>query len=158
MPVQLDHLLIPVENKAAAAEVLARILGVTWADASIGPFAAVYVNKGLTIDFDEWSDEFPKGHYCFRASEEEFEAILGRLRVLDIAFRSLPHGPVDHQVNTSAGGRIVYWSEPGDHVWEVLTQSYARARVADSEVVRVPPHKPSPPTGVDGQQQDAGTR
>ncbi len=30
------------------------------------------------------------------------------------------------QINTDHGGRIVYWKEPDGHVWEALTQSYAR--------------------------------
>ncbi|HMO45399.1 MAG TPA: hypothetical protein PKB14_05140 [Rubrivivax sp.] len=43
-----------------------------------------------------------------------------------LAFRSLPHGPDDHQVNPAFGGRIVYWSEPDGHVWELLSVSCAR--------------------------------
>ena len=30
------------------------------------------------------------------------------------------------QVNTSLGGRIVYWNVPDGHQWEILTVSYAR--------------------------------
>ena len=46
--------------------------------------------------------------------------------LLAFLYRSTPHGPVDMQVNTAHGGRIVYWSEPDGHVWEALTVSYAR--------------------------------
>ena len=126
MRVHLDHIMVPAKDKVAAAQRLAQILDVAWAPSTVGPFAAVYVNEGLTIDFDEWSEDFPKGHYCFRVSEAEFSIILERLQQLGIAYRSLPHGPVDHQVNRSVGGYIVYWAEPDGHVWELLTQSYAR--------------------------------
>ncbi len=126
MTVQLDHLLIPARNKEAAARQLAEILGVRWGPARVGPFSAVHVNDSLTIDFDEWTEDFPKGHYCFRVAEAEFQAILGRLQASGIAYRSLPHGPGDRKVNTSMGGSTVYWSEPGGHVWELLTESYAR--------------------------------
>jgi hypothetical protein len=51
---------------------------------------------------------------------------LGRIRAEGLAFRSLPHGPDDHQVNPAFGGRIVYWREPDGHVWEMLTVSYER--------------------------------
>lgn len=129
MPVHLDHLLIPSKNKEGAAKQLAQILGVTYGPAKIGPFMAVHVNDGLTIDFDEWTEEFPKGHYCFRVSKPEFQEILGRLVTLGVAYRSLPHGAVDHQVNMSLGSPIVYWSEPDGHVWELLVESYARAPV-----------------------------
>ena len=127
MTVHLDHLMIPSKNREAAAQRLAEILGVTWGEATIGPFTAVYVNDGLTIDFDEWTQEFPKGHYCFRVTEPKFRVILARLSASGIPYRSLPHGPDDHQVNTSLGSHIVYWSEPDGHVWELLTESYARA-------------------------------
>ncbi|QTN21476.1 VOC family protein [Rhizobacter sp. AJA081-3] len=126
MAVHLDHLMIPSKSSEAAARTLAEILGVTWAPAKVGPFIAVHVNDSLTIDFDEWTDEFPKGHYCFRVSELEFQVILARLVASGIAYRSLPHGPNDYQVNTSLGSLIVYWDEPDGHVWELLTQSYAR--------------------------------
>jgi hypothetical protein len=126
MSAHLDHFIIPAKNKVAAARRLAEIFDVAWAPANIGPFAAVHINGGLTIDFDEWTETIPKGHYCFRVSEDEFNVILDRLRNLGIAYRSLPHGPPDCQVNRSAGGSIIYWSEPDGHVWELLTQSYAR--------------------------------
>jgi hypothetical protein len=126
MSLQLDHLLIPSRNKAAAAKCLATILGVSEAPASVGPFHAVYVSDSLTIDFDEWANDIPTGHYCFRVSELEFDAIFQRILRLGIAYRSMPHGPVDHKINQSVAGRIVYWGEPDGHVWELLTVSYAR--------------------------------
>ena len=33
---------------------------------------------------------------------------------------------MDQQVDTTHGGRIVYWNEPDGHQWEMLTASYAR--------------------------------
>jgi hypothetical protein len=59
-------------------------------------------------------------------SDAEFDAVLARLRSERIVYRSTPHGPADHQVNTHHGGKIVYWDEPDNHVWEALTVSYAR--------------------------------
>ena len=110
----------------ASAGLLAQLLGVPWAESGVGPFSPVYVNDGLTLDFDEMTEEFPPHHYCFRVDEAEFDAILGRIRAADLPFRSSPHGPVDFKVNQDHGGRIAYWSEPDGHVWEILTVSYAR--------------------------------
>jgi catechol 2,3-dioxygenase-like lactoylglutathione lyase family enzyme len=129
MPAQLDHLLVPARDRRAAAERLAAILGVPWsAQAAVGPFSAVYVSGELTLDFDEVAagDAVPPLHFAFRVSEAEFDALLARLQALGLAWRSTPHGPDDFQVNTSVGGRIVYWREPDGHAWEALTQSYAR--------------------------------
>jgi hypothetical protein len=126
MAIQLDHILVPSSNRNAAARQLAEILGVEWGPARIGPFSAVYVSDSLTIDFDEWQQDFPQGHYCFRVTDAEFEAILGRLKAAGIGYRSMPHGPEDGSVNTSLGSKILYWSQPGGHIWELLTVSYAR--------------------------------
>lgn len=126
MTVQLDHLMVPARNKIASAKLLAELLGVPWSSTGIGPFAPVYVNDGLTIDFDEWSDPFPLIHYCFRVDEKSFDEILGRIQAAGIPYRSNVHGPVDHRVNTQHGGRIVYWNQPDGHQWEMLTESYAR--------------------------------
>ncbi len=127
MKAELDHLIVPSRNKVAAARTIAELLGVPWSEqAHVGPFSAVYVNEGLTLDFDEWTEPVPTLHYCFRVEPAAFDAILSRIQAAGIAFRSLPHGPDDHAVNRAFGGRLVYWSEPDGHVWEVLTVSYER--------------------------------
>ena len=126
MPVHLDHITVPTRDKAGSAKLLAGLLGVPWSETGVGPFAPVYVNDGLTLDFDQFDEPFPVIHYCFRVDEAEFDAILGRIRAAGIEFRSNVRGPVDRQVNTEHGGRIVYWNVPDGHQWEMLTVSYAR--------------------------------
>ncbi|MBO3276332.1 VOC family protein [Pseudomonas schmalbachii] len=126
MTIHLDHLIIPSHDRKVAAERLASILGVPWAESGIGPFSPVYVSDSLTIDFDQADGPFPVMHYCFRVSEDEFDGILQRLQAHGIPYRSAPHGPMDMQINTQHGGRIVYWNEPDGHIWEILTVSYAR--------------------------------
>ncbi len=127
MPVALDHLIVPSKDRVAAARLLADLLGVPWAEqANIGPFSPVYVSENLTLDFDQWTEPVPKQHYCFKVGPDEFDPILSRLQASGLAYRSLPHGADDFKVNTAFGGRLVYWSEPDGHTWEVLTVSYAR--------------------------------
>ncbi len=127
MAIHLDHLIVPAQDRVAAARQLAALLGVPWAaQGAVGPFSPVYVSDDLTLDFDQWTAPIPQLHYCFRVSAAEFEAILGRIQSAGIAYRSLPHGPDDHQVNPAFGGRLIYWSEPDGHVWELLTASYER--------------------------------
>ena len=125
--IEIDHLLVPARNKLAAAELIAKLLGVRWSETGVGPFAPVFVNGGLTLDFDQWTEPFPPTHICFRVGEAEFDAILGRIRAAGIPFRSNVHGPVDNEVGSFGGGRNIYWSEPDGHAWEMLTVSYARA-------------------------------
>jgi catechol 2,3-dioxygenase-like lactoylglutathione lyase family enzyme len=126
LTIHLDHLLVPSRNKLASAKLLADLLGVPWAQTGVGPFAPVFVNDALTLDFDEWADPIPMIHYCFRVNEDEFDAIFARIKAAGISYRSAVHGPVDYQIDTQHGGRIVYWNEPDGHQWEMLTVRYAR--------------------------------
>ena len=125
--IRLDHLIIPSRDRVAAARLLGYLLDVPWAEQGpVGPFSPVYVSADLTIDFDQWSEPIPRQHYCFRVQQEEFDAILERIKARGLPYRSLPHGPDDHKVNPAFGGNLVYWSEPDGHVWEILTVSYER--------------------------------
>jgi hypothetical protein len=51
--VDLDHLMVLSRNKIASAKLLAYLLSVPWSENGAGPFSPVYVNDGLTLDFDE---------------------------------------------------------------------------------------------------------
>jgi catechol 2,3-dioxygenase-like lactoylglutathione lyase family enzyme len=124
--VQLDHALVAARDRRASARMLAAILDVPWAESGVGPFCPVFVNEGFTLDFDQAEGPFATQHFCFRVDDATFDALVARLEAWQIPYRSTPHGPVDRQVNTQVGGRIVYWSEPDGHVWEALTVSYAR--------------------------------
>jgi hypothetical protein len=127
MSVQLDHFIVSSHTKVASAKLLAEILGVPWAETAFGVFSPVYINDGLTLDFIQTDEDFPVEHYCFRVNQEEFDAILGRIKARGIAYRSTVRGPVDKQVDTQFGGSGIYWNEPDGHQWEMLTVSYARA-------------------------------
>lgn len=129
MPIELDHTLVPSHHKLTSAKLLAELLGVPWSEDGLGPFSQVFVNEGLTLDFIETDEPFPPYHFCFRVSQEEFDAILGRLQVAGIAYRSTVRGPDDSKINTDYGGSMIYWNEPDGHQWEMLTVSYARQPV-----------------------------
>jgi catechol 2,3-dioxygenase-like lactoylglutathione lyase family enzyme len=124
MTIHLDHTIVPSRSQVASARLLAELLGVPWAEAGAGPFSPVYVNEGLTLDFQDTDEDFPVYHFCFRVGQKEFDAILGRIRAAGIQYRSQVRGPVDMKVDKEYGN--VYWNEPDGHQWEMLTVSYAR--------------------------------
>jgi catechol 2,3-dioxygenase-like lactoylglutathione lyase family enzyme len=126
MTIELDHSIVSARQRDASARQLAQLLGVPSGPAAAGPFYAVYVNEGLTLDFIETDEDFPVQHFCFRVGDEDFDRILGRIQAAGIDYRSNVHGPVDHQINNYMGGRLVYWNVPEGHQWEILTVSYAR--------------------------------
>lgn len=129
MSIELDHTLVPSHHPRESAQLLATLLGVPWGEQGVGPFTPVYVNEGLTLDFQETDEAFPIYHFCFRVGQEEFDAILGRLQAAGMAYRSAVRGPVDHRINRDYGGCLIYWNEPDGHQWELLTVSYARPPV-----------------------------
>lgn len=126
MTVQLDHVIVPCRDQIASAKLLAELLGVPWAETGAGPFSPVYVNDGLTLDFQETDEDFPIYHFCFRVGQDEFDSILERIKAAGIKYRSAVRGPNDMRINTQFGGSMIYWNEPEGHQWEILTVSYAR--------------------------------
>jgi len=124
--IQLDHFIVPARNKVASARRLAELLGLGWSEPSGGPFAPVFINESLTLDFMDAPEPLPRHHYCFRVTVEDFDAILGRIKAAKIAFRSEVLGSIDGKINTRLGGKNVYWNDPDGHQWEILTVSYAR--------------------------------
>jgi catechol 2,3-dioxygenase-like lactoylglutathione lyase family enzyme len=126
MSIELDHFIVSSRDRVAAARQLAGLLGVPWEPSVYDRFSAVYLNDGLTLDFIETTEAFPVEHFCFRVDEQEFDAILARLQAAGIPYRSKVFGPIDSQVDTSYGGRGLYWNQPEGHQWEMLTVSYAR--------------------------------
>jgi hypothetical protein len=126
MTIHLDHTIVPSRSQIKSAKLMAELLGVSWAEKGAGPFSPVYVNDGLTLDFQDTDEKFPVYHFCFRVGEKEFDSILARIKAAGIPYRSTVRGNVDNKINTEFGGRLVYWNEPDGHQWEMLTVSYAR--------------------------------
>jgi catechol 2,3-dioxygenase-like lactoylglutathione lyase family enzyme len=125
MPIQVDHIIVPAQDRVEAARRLAGLLDVTW-EKTQGEFSPVYVNDGLTLDFAQRPEFEGRHHICFRVSDADFDAILGRIRAAGIAYRSRPHGENDMTINTRLGGKNLYWQDADGHLWEILTISYAR--------------------------------
>lgn len=126
MTIELDHFIVSARNRDESARQLAYLLGVPCGPAKEGPFFAVYINRGLTLDFIATDEDFPIEHFAFRVSDEEFDSIIERIRAAGINYRSTVRGPNDSLVNTTYGGKMIYWNEPEGHQWEILTISYAR--------------------------------
>ena len=98
MTVRLDHVIVPARDRRASAELLATLLGVPWSKSGVGSFCPVYVNDGLTLDFDQADGPIPTQHYCFRVSEAEFDRILERIKArgIDVPERAArPGGHAD---------------------------------------------------------------
>src|SRR5215210_4128172 len=120
MAILLDHTIVPARDKEASARFFAEVFGLSYAGAS-GHFAPVQVNESLTFDFDN-RDTFESHHYAFYISDDEFDAILGRVRSAGRPYGSGPNSPEDGQINTRRGGRGFYFRDLDGHLLEVMTR------------------------------------
>ena len=122
MPLQLDHTIVPTYDKVKSAEVIARLFGLKY-EGPWGHFAPVKFNDILTLDFDD-SDNPRSNHYAFLASDEEFDAILQRIRDEGVVFGSGPRSRTDGEINHLHQRRGFYFECKNGHVWEVITHTY----------------------------------
>ena len=122
MALQLDHTIVPAYDKVKSAKLMARIFGLEY-KGMWGHFAPVKVNSILTLDFDD-SDDPRSNHYCFLASDEEFDAVLQRVKEEGMSFGSGPGSRADGKINHAHMGRGFYFECENGHVWEVITHTY----------------------------------
>ncbi len=123
MPLQLDHTIVPARDKVKAATFIARVFGLGYDGGTWGHFAPVAINDTLTLDFSD-SPQPHSNHYAFLASDEEFDAVLQRIREEGIAFGSGPGSRTDGKINHRHQGRGFYFECEDGHVWEVITHTY----------------------------------
>ena len=118
MTIILNHTIVPTRDKQAAARLFARLFGLAFEAG--GHFAKVRVNAELTLLFDD-STSFDSHHYAFHVSRDEFDAILGRVKGVGIAYGSDPREPDNGKLNDWGGGRGVYFTDPDGHLFELMT-------------------------------------
>lgn len=119
MTIVLDHTIVPARDREASARFFAEMFGLSYTPGS-GRFAPVSVNDSLTFDFDT-RERFERHHYAFYISDEEFDAILARVRASGRAWGSGPTSHQDGKINTRRGGRGFYFADLDGHLLEVMT-------------------------------------
>lgn len=124
MSVELNHTIVDARNKEASAEFLASMLGLE-VGPQYGPFRPVVTSNRVTLDFRDTTEEkITPQHYAFLVSEEDFDAIFGRIQAAGIAYYADPHHKDVGQINRRDGGRGAYFDDPNGHNLEILTRPY----------------------------------
>ena len=118
MAIRLDHTIVPAREKVASARFFAEIFGL---EVKSGYFAQVRVNESLTLDFADEPDTGCIHHYAFHVSDEEFDAILGRVKARRHPFGSGPTSHTDGSTYSLRGGRGFYYKDRDGHIMEVMT-------------------------------------
>ena len=121
MALHLDHTIVPAYDKEESARFIARIFGLEY-KGPWGHFAPLEINDSLTLDFDNRA-EIQFQHYAFLASDEEFDAILGRVREHGVTYGSSPFSE-NGEINHLHQGRGFYFKDANGHSWEIITHTY----------------------------------
>jgi catechol 2,3-dioxygenase-like lactoylglutathione lyase family enzyme len=121
--IQFNHTIVPARDAKASATWLAAILGRD-APTSFGPFWAVTLDNGATLDFQHSDAALPVEHYAFLVSEAEFDAIFARIRTCGLPYWADPMHRRPLEINHNDGGRGLYWNDPNGHYLEIITRPY----------------------------------
>jgi catechol 2,3-dioxygenase-like lactoylglutathione lyase family enzyme len=126
MSVELNHTIVHASDRDATASFLTEILGLPGAQ-EYGPFRVVEVANGVSLDVMHDPAEIQAQHYAFLVSEEEFDAIFGRIQERGLTYWADPLERQPGRINHNDGGRGVYWDAPDGHKLEIITVPYGGA-------------------------------
>jgi catechol 2,3-dioxygenase-like lactoylglutathione lyase family enzyme len=120
--VGLDHTIVLARDNRASAEFLAGLLGLEVGE-PWGPFVPLRLSNGVTLDYVSVDHDIPLQHLAFLVPEEDFDAILDRIRAAGLEHFADPR-MTQPGINHNHGGRGVYFLDPAGHGMEVLTAPY----------------------------------
>ena len=123
MGVQLNHTIVSCRDQVASSRFLAQMLGRP-EPKPFGPFHAVDLDNGVSLDFRAADEPIAVQHYAFLISEPEFDAVFGRIQALGLDYWADPHRSKAGEINRHNGGRGVYFPDPDGHFLEVITRPY----------------------------------
>jgi catechol 2,3-dioxygenase-like lactoylglutathione lyase family enzyme len=126
MPARLNHTIVAARDRDASALFLTEILGLP-PPLEIGPFAVVGVGDHLTLDYMESGERIVSQHYAFLVEEHEFDEIFERIKARGLTYWADPYQRKAGEINRWDDGRGVYFSDPNDHLLEIITRPYGAA-------------------------------
>jgi catechol 2,3-dioxygenase-like lactoylglutathione lyase family enzyme len=131
MAITFNHTIVAAADREQSATFFTEVFGLPPAR-EFGPFLAVELNHGVSLDFAQLPSvaDIRAQHYAFLISEEEFDAIYGRILQRGLQHWADPHGQHPGEINHNDGGRGVYFQDPAGHYLEILTRPYGSGTVS----------------------------
>jgi catechol 2,3-dioxygenase-like lactoylglutathione lyase family enzyme len=125
MSVSFNHTIVASRDKRESAEFLAELFGLP-SPKPFGPFMAVALEHGATLDYADApeGEDIRRQHYAFLVSEEDFDAIYGKITSRGLEHWADPGRQRPGEINRRDGGRGVYFLDPSGHAMEILTRPY----------------------------------
>jgi catechol 2,3-dioxygenase-like lactoylglutathione lyase family enzyme len=122
MTVSLNHTIVVARNNEASAAFLCDILDLP-PYRHLGHFTVVQVDD-TSLDFVQTDSEILQRHFAFLVSEDEFDAIFGRIKQRKLPYWADPFRKEPGRINHWDDGRGMYFDDPNGHLLEVITRSY----------------------------------
>jgi catechol 2,3-dioxygenase-like lactoylglutathione lyase family enzyme len=124
LSVELNHTIVHARDNRESAEFFADLLGLE-ITAEWGPFIAVALSNGVTLDFATIpAEHLTPQHYAFLVSDAEFDAAYDKIRARGVQHWADPHQKQPGEINRNDGGKGVYFLDPSDHAMELITVPY----------------------------------
>jgi catechol 2,3-dioxygenase-like lactoylglutathione lyase family enzyme len=123
MTVQLNHTIVWCRDQRRSAQFFVDVFGRP-APVRFGPFLVVEVDNGVSLDYHDTDGEVAPQHYAFLVSEDDFDAIFGRVVERGLDYWADPGRTKSGQINHHDNGRGVYFPDPDDHLLEIITRQY----------------------------------
>ncbi|BBU21818.1 VOC family protein [Mycobacterium xenopi] len=125
MGISFNHTIVAARDKKASAQFLTELFGLP-DPVPVGRFMAVTLEHGATLDYADVpeGEEIRPQHYAFLVSEDDFDAIYGKICARGMQHWADPRGERPGEINRNHGGRGVYFRDPNGHHLEILTRPY----------------------------------
>jgi len=125
MTISFNHTIVGSRDKRESAEFLAELFGLP-NPTPFGRFMVVALEHGASLDYADVAEgeEIRRQHYAFLVSEEDFDAIYGKIKSRGLQHWADPRQDRPGEINHNHGGRGVYFPDPSGHAMEILTRPY----------------------------------
>jgi catechol 2,3-dioxygenase-like lactoylglutathione lyase family enzyme len=125
MAISFNHTIVAAHDPLACAAFVAELFGLP-DPVRLGRFHVVNLAHSASLDYAQVPVEEPihPQHYAFLVSENDFDAIYGKISARGLPHWADPRGQHLGEINHNDGGRGVYFQDPAGHYLEILTQPY----------------------------------
>jgi extradiol dioxygenase family protein len=129
MTISFNHTIVASRDKQESAEFLAELFGLP-SPKPFGHFMVVELEHGVNLDYADAPEgaDIPRQHYAFLVSEDDFDAIYGKITSRSLQHWADPGAQRPGEINDRDGGRGVYFRDPSGHAMEILTRPYGSGR------------------------------
>ena len=122
MATQLDHIILPVNDRSRAIEFYTRIVGLKY-EGERNPFSVIRVTPEFQIRIAPWGTKGGE-HLAFAMSRQEYEEVFRRVVESGIEYGDRfdavgnMRGPGD-EVGARGPGKALYFFDPSRHLIEI---------------------------------------